>query len=69
MKRISILLALALSLSLLSACGSNEPAANTENPSTDPSANTQQVPDESAEQTAAAEPIFSRRSTIILPMS
>ena len=54
MKRISILLALALSLSLLSACGSNEPAANTENPSTDPSANTQQVPDESAEQTAGS---------------
>ena len=54
MKRISILLALALSLSLLSACGSNEPAANTENPSTDPSANTQQVPDESAEQAAGS---------------
>lgn len=29
MKRISILLALTLSLSLLSACGGNEPAAST----------------------------------------
>ena len=54
MKRISILLALALSLSLLSACGGNEPAASTGNPSSDPSANTQQVPDESAEQTAGS---------------
>ena len=52
MKRISILLVLALSLSLLSACGGNEPAASTGNPSSDPSANAQQVPDESAEQTA-----------------
>ena len=52
MKRISILLALALSLSLLSACGGNEPAANTGTPSSDPSANAQQVPDESAEQAA-----------------
>ena len=54
MKRISILLALALSLSLLSACGGNEPAANTGNPSSDPSANAQQVPDESAEQAAGS---------------
>ena len=50
MKRINILLALALSLSLLSACGGNEPAASTGNPSSDPSADSQQVPDESAEQ-------------------
>lgn len=54
MKRISILLALALSLSLLSACGGNEPAANTGNPSSDPSANAQKVPDESAEQAAGS---------------
>ena len=54
MKRSSILLALALSLSLLSACGNNEPAANTGNPSSDPSANAQQVPDESAEQAAGS---------------
>ena len=54
MKRISILLALTLSLSLLSACGGNEPAASTGNPSSDPSANTQQVPDESAEQAAGS---------------
>ena len=52
MKRISILLVLALSLSLLSACGNNEPAASTGNPPSDPSADSQQVPDESAEQTA-----------------
>ena len=51
MKRISILLVLALSLSLLSACGNNEPAASTGNPPSDPSADSQQVPDESAEQT------------------
>ena len=59
MKRISILLVLALSLSLLSACGSNEPAASTGNPSSDPSANSQQVPDESAEQTAGSRGQFS----------
>ena len=52
MKRISILLALALSLSLLSACGGNEPAASTGNPSSESSADSQQVPDGSAEQTA-----------------
>ena len=52
MKRISILLALVLSLSLLSACGGNEPAANTGNSSSEPSADFQQVPDESAEQMA-----------------
>ena len=52
MKRISILLALTLSLSLLSACGGNEPAASTGNPSSESSADSQQVPDGSAEQTA-----------------
>mgnify|MGYP000361567909 CR=1 FL=1 len=52
MKRISILLALALSLSLLSACGGNEPAASTGNPSSEPSVDSQQVPDESTGQTA-----------------
>ena len=52
MKRISILLALVLSLSLLSACGGNKPAASTGNPSSEPSADFQQVPDESAEQMA-----------------
>ena len=51
MKRISILLALTLSLSLLSACGGNEPAASTGNPSSESSADSQQVLDESAEQT------------------
>ena len=54
MKRISILLALVLSLSLLSACGGNEPAANTGNSSSNPSADSQQAPDESAEQTAGS---------------
>ena len=54
MKRISILLALALSLSLLSACGGNEPATNTGNPSSDPSGNAQQADDESAEQAAGS---------------
>ena len=54
MKRISILLVLALSLSLLSACGNNEPAASTGNPPSDPSADSQQVPDESAEQAAGS---------------
>ena len=54
MKRISILLALVLSLSMLSACGGNEPAANTGNPSSNPSADSQQAPDESAEQTAGS---------------
>lgn len=52
MKKISILLALVLSLSLLSACGGNEPAANAGDPSSNPSADSQQAPDESAEQTA-----------------
>ena len=50
MKKISILLALVLSLSLLSACGGNEPAANAGDPSSNPSADSQQAPDESAEQ-------------------
>ena len=59
MKRISILLALALSLSLLSACGGNEPAASTGNPSSESSADSQQVPDESAEQTAGSRGRFS----------
>ena len=54
MKRISILLALVLSLSLLSACGGNEPAANTGNSSSKPSADSQQAPDESVEQTAGS---------------
>ena len=40
MKRISILLALTLSLSLLSACGGNEPAASTGNPSSEPTRRT-----------------------------
>ena len=52
MKKISILLALVLSLSLLSACGGNESEVNTENPPSDPSVNSQQALDESAEQTA-----------------
>ena len=52
MKKISILLALVLSLSLLSACGGNESEVNTGNPPSDPSVNSQQAPDESAEQTA-----------------
>lgn len=52
MKKISILLALVLSLSLLSACGGNESEANTGNSPSDPSVNSQQAPDESAEQTA-----------------
>ena len=65
MKRISILLALALSLSLLSACGGNEPAASTGNPSSEPSVDSQQVPDESTGRRPASGPIFSRRSTII----
>lgn len=59
MKRISILLVLALSLSLLSACGNNEPAASTGNPPSDPSADSQQVPDESAEQTTGRRGRFS----------
>ena len=49
MKKISILLALVLSLSLLSACGGNESEVNTGNPPSDPSVNSQQAPDESAE--------------------
>lgn len=52
MKKISFLLALVLSLSLLSACGGNESEANTGNSPSDPSVNSQQAPDESAEQTA-----------------
>ena len=51
MKKNSILLALVLSLSLLSACGGNESEANTGNSPSDPSVNSQQAPDESAEQT------------------
>ena len=52
MKKISILLALVLSLSLLSACGGNESEVNTGNSPSDPSVNSQQASDESAEQTA-----------------
>lgn len=50
MKKISILLTLVLSLSLLSACGGNEPAANAGDLSSNPSADSQQAPNQSAEQ-------------------
>ena len=50
MKKISILLALVLSLSLLSACGGNEPTANAGDPSSNPSADSQQATNQSAEQ-------------------